>query len=121
MYIPPYGSGFLAIISLDKKNPGEPKNVALAAMASHVNIKNVIVVDPDVDIYNPAEIMWALSTRVDPKKDIFYIPYSQGHELDPASDERGVQTKMGIDATLWEEKKNLEKVVYKKVDLNNYI
>ncbi len=121
VYIPPYGSGFLAIISLEKKNPGEAKNVAMAAMTSHVNIKNVIIVDPDVDIYNPAEIMWALSTRVDPKKDIFYIPYSQGHELDPASDERGVQTKMGIDATLWEEKKNLEKVIYKKIDLNNYI
>ncbi len=121
VYIPPYSSGFLAIISLEKKNPGEAKNVAMAAMASHVNIKNVIVVDPDVDIYNPAEIMWALSTRVDPKKDIFYIPYSQGHELDPASDERGVQTKMGIDATLWEEKKNLEKVIYEKIDLNNYI
>jgi len=121
VHIPPYGSGFLAVISLEKKNPGEAKNVALAAMTSHINIKNVIVVDPDVDIYSPAEIMWALSTRVDPKKDIFYIPYSQGHELDPASDERGVQTKMGIDATLWEEKKNLEKVVYKKIDLNNYI
>jgi len=121
VYIPPYGSGFLAIISLEKKNPGEAKNVAMAAMTSHVNIKNVIIVDPDVDIYNPAEIMWALSTRVDPKKDIFYIPYSQGHELDPASDERGVQTKMGIDATLWEKKKNLEKVIYEKIDLNNYI
>jgi len=121
VYIPPYGSGFLAIISLEKKNPGEAKNVALAAMTSHINIKNVIVVDPDVDIYSPAEIMWALSTRVDPKKDIFYIPYSQGHELDPASDERGVQTKMGIDATLWEKKKNLKKVIYKKIDLNNYI
>jgi len=121
VHIPPYGSGFLAVISLEKKNPGEAKNVAMAAMTSHINIKNVIVIDPDVDIYNPAEIMWALSTRVDPKKDIFYIPYSQGHELDPASDERGVQTKIGIDATLWEEKKNLEKVVYKKIDLNNYI
>lgn len=121
VYIPPYGSGFLAIISLEKKNPGEAKNVAMAAMTSHVNIKNVIIVDPDVDIYNPAEIMWALSTRVDPKKDIFYIPYSQGHELDPASDERGVQTKMGIDATLWEKKKNLEKVIYEKIDLNNYM
>jgi len=121
VHIPPYGSGFLAVISLEKKNPGEAKNVALAAMTSHINIKNVIVVDPDVDIYSPAEIMWALSTRVDPKKDIFYIPYSQGHELDPASDERGVQTKMGIDATLWEKKKNLKKVIYKKIDLNNYI
>lgn len=121
VHIPPYGSGFLAVISLEKKNPGEAKNVALAAMTSHINIKNVIVVDPDVDIFSPAEIMWSLSTRVDPKKDIFYIPYSQGHELDPASDERGVQTKIGIDATLWGKKKNLKKVIYKKIDLNNYI
>lgn len=121
LHIPPYGSGFLVIISLEKSNPGEPKNIALAAMASHVNIKNVIVVDPDIDIHNPSEIMWALSTRVDPKRDIFYIPYSQGHELDPASDSRGVHTKIGIDATLWEEKKNLEKVIYEKIDLDNYI
>ncbi len=121
VHIPPYGSGFLAVISIDKQNPGEPKNVAMAAMTAYVNIKNVIVVDTDVDIYDSADIMWAFSNRVDPREDIFYIPNSQGHELDPASDERGVQTKMGIDATLWKEKNNLEKVVYPEVDLDKYI
>lgn len=120
VHIPPYGCGFLAVIKLKKKNPGEPKNVALAAMMTYVNIKNVIVVDEDVDIYNPADIMWAVSNRVIPEKDIFYVPNSQGHELDPCSDERGVQTKMGIDATLSEDSRILERVSYPKVDLNDY-
>lgn len=120
VHIPPYGSGFLALVQLKKKNPGEPKNVALAAMMTYVNIKNVIVVDEDVDIYNPADVMWAVSNRVVPEKDIFYIPNAQGHELDPCSDERGVQTKMGIDATLSEESRVLERVRYPKVNLKDY-
>ena len=120
VHIPPYGSGFLALVQLKKKNPGEPKNVALAAMMTYVNIKNVIVVDEDVDIYNPADVMWAVSNRVVPEKDIFYIPNAQGHELDPCSDERGVQTKMGIDATLSEDSRVLERVRYPKVNLQDY-
>ena len=120
VHIPPYGSGFLALVRLHKKNPGEPKNVALAAMMTYVNIKNVIVVDEDVDIYDPADVMWAVSNRVVPERDIFYVPNAQGHELDPCSDERGVQTKMGIDATLDSESRCLERVRYPKVDLSLY-
>ncbi len=120
VHIPPYGAGFLALISMDKKNEGEPKNAAMAAMVSHVNIKTVVVLDTDVDIYNPADVLWALANRIDPREDVFIIPNAQGHELDPASDERGVQTKMGIDATLWETKKDLKKVVYPSVDLSPY-
>ena len=86
----------------------------------YVNIKNVIVVDEDVDIYDPADVMWAVSNRVIPERDIFYIHNAQGHELDPCSDERGVQTKMGIDATLNEESRCLERVRYPKVDLKDY-
>ncbi len=121
VHIPPYGSGFLALIQLKKKNPGEPKNVALAAMMTYVNIKNVIVVDEDVNIYNPADIMWALSNRVIPEKDIFYVPNAQGHELDPCSDERGLQTKMGIDATLSDESRGYERVKYPEVDILKYL
>lgn len=120
VHIPPYGDGFLAIVQLNKKNPGEPKNVALAAMMTYVNIKNVIVVDTDIDIYNPADVMWAVSTRCKPDEDIFYVPNAQGHELDPCSDTRGVQTKMGIDATRNTESRTNERVVYPKVDLNEY-
>lgn len=121
VHIPPYGSGFLALVQIKKKNPGEPKNVALAAMMTYVNIKNVIVVDEDVDIYNPADVMWAVSNRVIPARDIFYVPNAQGHELDPCSDERGVQTKMGIDATLDDESRVLERVRYPKVNLQDYL
>ena len=120
VHIPPYGSGFLALISMDKKNEGEAKNVAMAAMVSHVNIKTVAVLDTDVDIYNPADVLWALANRINPREDVFVIPNAQGHELDPASDERGIQNKMGIDATLWESKKGLKKVVYPSVDLGKY-
>ncbi len=120
VHIPPYGSGFLAYISLDKKNEGEAKNVAMAAMVSHVNIKTVVVFDTDVDIFNPADVLWALANRIDPRQDVFVVPNAQGHELDPASDEHGVQNKMGIDATLWAAKRDLRKVVYPLVDLTPY-
>ena len=53
VHLPPYASGFMAVISLKPEHPGQPKNVALAAMTSHVNIKVVVVVDQDVDIFNP--------------------------------------------------------------------
>lgn len=121
VHIPPYGSGFLALVRLKKKNPGEPKNVALAAMMTYVNIKNVIIVDEDVDIYNPADVLWAISNRMIPEKDMFTVPNAQGHELDPCSDMRGVQTKMGIDATLDSESRCLERVRYPRVDLKEYL
>ena len=99
VHLAPYGSGFLAIVSLDKKNPGEPKNVAMGVFTAHVNIKWCIVVDGDVDIYDPADVMWALTTRVDWGKDIFLVPGAQGHEMDPTADTRGVHVKIGVDAT----------------------
>ena len=121
VHIPPYGSGFMALVQMDKKNEGEPKNVAMAVMAAHVNIKNVIVVDTDVDIYNATDVFWALSNRMNPREDMFVIPNSQGHELDPCSDSEGVQNKMGIDATLSAEKKALTRVVYPMVNLKEYL
>ncbi len=121
VHIPPYGSGFMAVVQMKKKNEGEPKNVAMAAMISYVNIKNVVVVDTDVDIYNPADVLWAISNRVNPREDIFHVPNSQGHELDPCSDETGVQTKMGIDATLKANRQKLKKAVYPTVDLGEYL
>ncbi len=122
LHIPPYASGFTAIVAIDKKNPGEPKNVALAAFTAHVNIKWCIVVDPDVDIYDPADVMWALTTRVDWGRDVFNIPGAQGHEMDPTADMRGVHTKIGVDATAKTERRGYEgRVCYRPVDLSQYL
>jgi 2,5-furandicarboxylate decarboxylase 1 len=49
LHIPPYGNGFAAIVQINKSNPGEPKNVCMAAFTAHVNIRNVLVVDADVN------------------------------------------------------------------------
>lgn len=122
LHLVPYGSGFTAVVAAKKSNPGEPRNIALAAFTAHVNVKWVIVVDPDVDIYNPADVMWALSTRVDWNKDIFLVPGSQGHEMDPTADTRGVHTKIGIDATSDKgRRENLPRVRYPDVDLSKYL
>jgi 2,5-furandicarboxylate decarboxylase 1 len=122
LHIPPYASGFTAIVAIDKHNPGAPKNVALAAFTAHVNIKWCIVVDPDVDIYDPADVMWALTTRVDWSRDVFYVPGAQGHEMDPTANARGVHTKIGVDATAKKERRGYEaRVRYSGVDLSRYL
>ena len=122
LHIPPYGNGFSAIVQVEKSNPGEPKNIALAAFTAHVNIKQVIVVDPDVNIYDPADVLWALTNRVDWDQDVFFVPGSQGHEMDPTANERGVHTKIGIDATYKPERRDYgERIRYSEIDINKYL
>ena len=122
LHIPPYGSGFTAIVAIDKQNPGEPRNVALAAFTAHLNLKCCIVVDPDVDIYDPADVLWAMSTRADWSQDIFMVPGAQGHEMDPTADLRGVHTKIGIDATFDKGRRDYAgRVKYGPIDLGHYL
>ncbi len=122
VHIPPYGNGFLAVIQIERDNPGQPKNLAMAAMTAHINIRNVVVVDRDVDIYDPAEVLWAITNRVDWQRDVFTAPGAQGHEMDPVADTRGVATKLGIDATYKPERRDYgERVVYPPVDLGRYL
>ncbi len=119
VHIPPYGSGFMAIVQIHKTNPGEPKNVALAAMMSYVNIRNVVVVDEDVDIYNPSDVLWALTNNVRPDVDVFYVPDAQGHECDPCCKPGNIHTKVGIDATAFNEAYKM--VSYPEIDLDSYL
>jgi 2,5-furandicarboxylate decarboxylase 1 len=118
VYLPPYASGFLALISMENPRPGEVRAVGIAALHSHVNINTVVVVDTDVDIFNPTDVFWALSTRVRWHCDQLVIPGTLGNELHPSADANGVISKTIIDATLAPELKNsYSKVVYSKVDL----
>ena len=122
VHLPPYSGGFTALIALDNPQPGEARNVALAAMAAHVNFKTVIVVDADVDIFDPADVMWALSTRARWDRGFAVIPGAHTNELDPSSDEHGIVGKAIIDATLPADKRGrYRKVAYPPVDLKNYL
>jgi len=100
VYLSPGGTGrYHLIIQIDKKNAGEAKNAIFAAMASSQEIKHVVVVDMDVDIFDPIDVNWAIATRCQADRDVFIVPGACGNKLDPSSDD-GLSAKMGIDATV---------------------
>jgi 2,5-furandicarboxylate decarboxylase 1 len=97
-------------VQMDKKREGEPKNVILGAFAGHYDVKQVIVVDPDVDVHDPAEVEWAVATRFQADRDLVVVAGAQGSALDPSTTVpfpgnkppphlQGTSAKMGLDAT----------------------
>lgn len=101
---------FGAVIQLRQRFKGEAKDLLLGALSSqYLHPKVVIAVDEDVNIFNPAEIIWALTTRVNPEKDVFTIEGTRAHPMDPTGLElvkpgspmgwSRIGSKMGIDAT----------------------
>ncbi|MDR1660015.1 MAG: UbiD family decarboxylase [Desulfovibrio sp.] len=87
------------VVGIRKVNEGEAKNVMFAAFASSQEVKRVVVVDPDVDIFDPEDVEWAMATRVQAGSDVVIVKRACGNKLDPSTDE-GVCDKMGIDATV---------------------
>lgn len=85
-------------VQIRKTSEGEAKNVICAAFGAHYDLKQVIVVDEDVNIHDPIEVEWAVATRSQPDRDLVIISNAQGSKLDPSTDD-GVGSKMGIDAT----------------------
>ena len=115
------GPGFAAIVALEDPRPGEARSVAIAALSFHVNTKCVIMVDHDIDIDDPSDVLWAITTRARWDRDLTTIPGALGNRLDPASDQDGVQAKVIIDATLGEDRRSYEKVRYPRVDVARYL
>jgi 2,5-furandicarboxylate decarboxylase 1 len=85
-------------VRIRKRQEGEAKNIMLGAFAGHYDVKQVIVVDEDVDIHDPAQVEWAVATRFQADQDLVIVPNSQGSKLDPSTRD-GVGAKMGLDAT----------------------
>jgi 2,5-furandicarboxylate decarboxylase 1 len=85
-------------VQMRKRNEGEAKNVIFGAFGAHYDIKQVIVVDEDVDIHTPAEVEWAVATRFQADRDLIVAGGAQGSKLDPSAAD-GVSAKMGLDAT----------------------
>jgi 2,5-furandicarboxylate decarboxylase 1 len=94
-------------VKLRKNREGEPKNVILGAFGAHYDIKQVIVVDEDVDVHVPAEVEWAVATRFQADRDLVVVSGAQGSMLDPSTtvnappglQYQGISAKMGLDAT----------------------
>lgn len=88
-----------AVIQIKKKSEGDGKQAALAAFASDKDLKHVVVVNDDVDIFDSDDVEWAIATRVQASEDIFIVPGAKGSPLESSHNLRGVTDKMGIDAT----------------------
>lgn len=93
------GCRFHAIVAIDKREEGDGKSAILAALASNKDVKHVIVVNDDVNIFDPHDVEWAVATRVQADQDVVIIPGAKGSGLEPTHTLRGVTAKMGIDAT----------------------
>ena len=100
-------------VKFRKQREGEPRNVILGAFGAHYDIKQVTVVDEDVDVHDPQQVEWAVATRFQADRDLIVIAGAQGSVLDPSTtvgqahgaDEvapphlQGISAKMGLDAT----------------------
>jgi UbiD family decarboxylase len=95
-----------AAVSIKKQTQGDGKNVIMAALAAHPSLKHAIVVDDDIDIFNPEDLEYAIATRVKGDEDIMIVPGARGSSLDPCATPDGTTTKVGVDATKPLDKKN---------------
>ena len=87
------------VVRMNKVHEGSQRNAIMAAFVSLAFVKTVTVVDEDVDIYNPADVDWAVQTRCRYETDLLLIPEAIGHRLNPMV-ENDKWTRLGIDATV---------------------
>jgi 4-hydroxybenzoate decarboxylase len=97
-----YTHGIGVIVSVKSRFGGYGKAVAMRLLSTPHGMpysKIIIIVDEFVDPFNLQQVMWALTTRVRPSKDVILIPNAPGMPLDPSSEPAGIHTKLIIDAT----------------------
>jgi len=102
-YLPPEGCSYrMAVVSMKKQYPGHAKRVMFGIwsfLRQFMYTKFIIVTDADVNVRSWPEVMWALTTRVDPARDTLLVENTPIDYLDFASPVSGLGSKMGIDAT----------------------
>ena len=102
-YLPPEGCSYrIAVVSMRKQYPGHAKRVMFGVwsfLRQFMYTKFILVVDDDVDARDWKEVIWALTTRVDPSRDTVLVDNTPIDYLDFASPVSGLGSKMGIDAT----------------------
>ena len=102
-WLPPEGCSYrIAVVSMKKAYPGHAKRVMMGIwsfLRQFMYTKWVIVVHDDIDVRNWKDVMWAISTRMDPARDITLVEGTPIDYLDFASPDSGLGSKIGLDAT----------------------
>ncbi|MEZ5175572.1 MAG: UbiD family decarboxylase [Acidimicrobiia bacterium] len=104
--VPISGSCFFsAYVSINNISEGLAMQAGLAALATHANLKHVVVVDSDIDVRNEEQVQWAINTRFNAARDLAIIPNATGGNLDPVAygadgfTPGPMSTKLILDAT----------------------
>jgi 4-hydroxy-3-polyprenylbenzoate decarboxylase len=101
-YAPPWGVSIVLILQLEKRlmRQGIVDNILAASLYTRSGKwKHVIVVDEDINIEDPNEILWALTTRFQPASDMYVIPRGITSTLEPSATVEGVTSKLMLDLT----------------------
>lgn len=128
-YLPPEGCSYrMAVVSIRKQYPGHARRVLFGIwgfLRQFMYTKFIVVVDADINARDFKEVVWAITTRVDPKRDTVLVDNTPIDYLDFASPISGLGSKMGIDATNklpgetarpWGEPISADPAVRKKID-----
>ncbi len=118
----------IAVISIRKAYPGHARNIMMGiwgVLKQFMYVKYIIVVDDDIDVHSWRDVVWAIATRVDPKRDTVIIDKTPIDYLDFSSPVPELGSKMGIDATMkchpevhreWGERLEMERSIVELVD-----
>lgn len=133
-YAHPAGGGkFLAILQIKKSSAlddGRARQAALIALSVYHELKHVILVDDDVDLFDSNDVLWAMTTRFQGNRDIITIPGVVGHMLDPSQSpeydpslsSRGLSCKTIFDCTVpFHLKPQFQRAHFQEVDYNRFL
>ncbi len=131
--ITPGGTSWLhAVVQIDKQRADDGRKAAEAAFRGHPSLKHVVVVDADVDLYDPHDVEWAIATRFQADRDLLVWENEPSSSLDPSAihvpGQKSRSAKMGLDATIpWDEPHRctrlheFQRVALPKADLSAYL
>jgi UbiD family decarboxylase len=127
VYITPGGASWLhAVVQIEKQHAEDGRRAIWAAFKGHTSLKHAVVVDTDVDIYDSADVEWAVATRFQADRDLVVLADQPSSSLDPSAmhtpGQKARTAKMGLDATapLDETRRGYERAEYAAIDLADY-
>ncbi|MDH7487666.1 MAG: UbiD family decarboxylase [Anaerolineae bacterium] len=133
VYITPGGTSWLhAVVQIEKHGPDDGRRAAEAAFRGHTSLKHVVVVDSDVDIFDPQQVEWAIATRFQAARDLLVFEDQPSSSLDPSAEQvpgrKARTSKMALDATIpWDtprgpsEAKAFRRVALELIDIADYV
>jgi UbiD family decarboxylase len=137
VWLTPGGGSWLhAVVQIRKRAPDDGRRAIEAAFRGHASLKHVLVVDDDINVDNPAELEWAIATRLQADRDVILWADQGGSSLDPSAlhlpGQKARTAKMGLDATIpWcrpdgtlrteQERAAFRKVRYPSLPLDKYL